>query len=140
MNTTVNFTTESGKSYSVEMTAKHIGTTTKFSNGINNVFNVKAKVGENSVSFKYHTSQADYNNGIHVMDAQNLQFALHCLLMDAISGEMSLEDFISEFGYDNKTGRNIHRKCEKQLEKATFLFSDIYEACNALNELENAQQ
>lgn len=64
--------------------------------------------------------------------------AFYCLVSDAISGEMSFDDFCSEFGYNNdsRTSEKIHRKCKKQLEKLKKIYDgDIYDLCNELQEV-----
>lgn len=140
MTTKISFTTEGGKTVNVDLSAKNIGTTSEFSNGVNYKHRVSIKTERGKSSFLFHTSQNDYKLGKFEMDEKDLQGALYCFLSDAASGKESFGDFCNEFGYDTDSRKalKVWKDCQKATEKAERLFEDVYEAVNAVNELENA--
>lgn len=95
-----------------------------------------------AAKFKYHTSRNDYQNGTH-LQPKDLPFALYCFVSDGISGQMSIDDFCSEFGYTASKEmpiskiNSIYRACRKSfrdLENLGFSENDLYEIMNATNE------
>ena len=89
----------------------------------------------NRASFEYWES---LNKQIISSDNQ-LLMAFQCFLSDATAGDLSRFDFISEFGYDCKTGKKIHIECEKQLKKALNVCLDLNNVYDTLNELYNLE-
>lgn len=69
------------------------------------------------------------------MSAQDLREALECFCSDAISGDMSVEDFRDEFGYDDIDRLfKVHNACKDCLENFRHLGLDPYELSNWLRE------
>lgn len=140
MKTQLEFTTESGQQFKCDISAKYWGTNNNFSKGTNHQFRVSVSVNGKKAQFNYHTGISDYEKGIDTIDDAGMKFALECLLSDAIAGGMTFENFCGEMGYDedSRKAKKIHEACIKQHTRAIRLFPDIYEASNALSQLQNS--
>jgi hypothetical protein len=69
------------------------------------------------------------------MRVQDLREALDCLCSDAISGDMTVEDFKDEFGYDDIDRLfKVHNACKDCLVNFRHLGLDPYELSNWLRE------
>ena len=78
--------------------------------------------------------------GGEMSDNSDLLGALNCFFNDAISGNMSFDEFCSEFGYDedSSTAERVHKTCIKSLKKVENIFDcDLYDLANDVSELEN---
>lgn len=142
MKTIINFTTESGQTVQVTVRAIFNGIVNDWAGkgSRNNEYLVTIKTDLGRASFKYKTSQADYAAGKQDLTHADLQNALYCFLSDACAGDDTFENFCSEMGYDtdSRSAEKMHKECVKQGVKAKKVFEDIYEAANAVSELENA--
>ena len=106
-----------------------------FNNHIIMVKNLKTKV---KITFEFWGSKVDPV----INDKYNLLNAFYCFLGDAISGESTLEEFLSDFGYDGeniKRGIKAWRACRNNsMPKANRLIQgsefDLYEIANKLGE------
>lgn len=93
-------------------------------------------------SFYFYGSIKDYEEGKDKLDRDDLLHAFGCFLDDAISGDMSIEDFTSEFGYEiddfiNGRIQRIHKACQKALEKINdfgIFTSEVYDIANTFRE------
>lgn len=94
--------------------------------------------GETKINFTYYDSAFAFQSGKRELDESDLKNAFYCFVSDAISGEMSFEDFCSEFGYNyNTRSRSVWRTCGKHAYKLDILLPDSidkYDLANYLNE------
>ena len=63
--------------------------------------------------------------------------AFYCFVSDAIAGEMTFEDFCSDFGYDNDsmTAYKTWKACKRSAAKLSRITTeDIYDLANDLSE------
>lgn len=67
--------------------------------------------------------------------------AFYCFVSDALSGAMSFREFCCEFGYDEdsraaeKTWKACKRSREKLATMSGYPIDEIYDLCNALQEV-----
>lgn len=87
------------------------------------------------IRFDFYDSNKNYTDGVITLSSDDLLNAFYCFISDAMAGELSQDDFCSEFGYDYFDGRKIHRLCQKSREKSEkIIFDDIYDFANELQE------
>ena len=77
----------------------------------------------------------DYWQPDQKMTVRGLREVLECCCSDAISGDMSIDDFQSEFGYEKASELiRVYNACKSTLGKFKYLFIDPYELSNYLRE------
>lgn len=89
------------------------------------------KVGK---TFYFHDSASRYPKSA---DVNTLENCLECVLNDAIAygNSISLDDFMSEFGYENRMeGANAYNGCKKAYDFFEDREIDIYETLNQFDE------
>jgi len=94
---------------------------------------ISLTTSEGVISFDYWASKAQP----YVRMATDLLECLSAFLSDAMYGEMSYEDFISEMGYEpNEESEQIHSECVVAYDKflELELLDDMYDLTNELNE------
>lgn len=101
-----------------------------------NVFTIHFRRDDNEVTFTFYDSPYNCSRGVTKMDSDALKNAVDCILSDALSGYLSDEDFIDEFGYDPEDGnpQKIHNDCKRILDKVLTLM-DIDSIYTVLNNL-----
>lgn len=131
-----------------EVTGKWVGVVSGFPNDPTDKYShhqfritVKNLQTGGRISFNFYGSYADFERGIKALDGGALRNAFMSFVDDAIAGEMSIEDFADEFGYDitEARTRKIHRACEVQLEKAEkigIVGDELYNLSNKLRRME----
>jgi hypothetical protein len=100
-----------------------------------NQFEVTIETSKGEETFDFYGSHNDWENG--ETELKYIDNAVYCFLSDATLGDMSFEDFCSEFGYDedSRKSENIHKACVDLLDKFNGLFeSDVYDFINAFQE------
>ncbi len=105
--------------------------------GRHNKFSVTVKNTEINkfIRFDFYDSSHNHSKGIETLSNEDLLNAFYCFIQDAISGELSQDDFCNEFGYDYYEGRKVHRLCQKAAEKSEkIILEDIYDFANELQE------
>jgi hypothetical protein len=90
-------------------------------------YNILVESESGKTKFIYYTSLNDRSEN-KALDKDGLDFALYCFLSDATAGAMSLDDFFSEFGYDQSKKNiseiiEIHEACRESFLKATTKLS-----------------
>lgn len=86
--------------------------------------------------FNFYDSVMHFEEGREYLTEEDLKFAFRCFLEDALAGLLDFEDFLAEFGYDEREGKRIWKDCQKQFEKAKKLgFENEEDLADALNEL-----
>ena len=106
-----------------------------------NHFSVTVKTNKGRASFPFYGSMNDSQNGKEELDANDLRECLSMFFDDAIFGHDSFKEFCSNMGYDedSRTAERTYKECGKIYDKLTRITSlDIYDAVNALRELEEA--
>ena len=88
-------------------------------------------------SFLFHTSNHDWQQGKQSMDKNEIIGAFYCFLGDAHTGNMSLEEFLREFGYEyNRESVRIYNACKRSLDKMENLGIFESEIVDMLNEIQ----
>jgi hypothetical protein len=101
---------------------------------------IETESGE-TVEFKYYTSFKDRIEAKE-LKKDDLDFALYCFLSDAEAGNKTLDEFASEFGYDDSKMKiseiiKIHKACKDSLFKAHSMgltMDNIYSILRDLQE------
>jgi hypothetical protein len=126
--------------------SKFMRTVDKFPNTINdkydgqhNQFLITVKHNGIVRRFSFYGSTADYNAGIKELTEADTKDAFKCFIEDAISGDMTFDDFCDNMGYDtdSRIAERIWELCKKALVKAHDLrlnYDDLCEIANDLNE------
>lgn len=94
---------------------------------------VKNEVNGNEVAFDYYPSLMNPR----VTSRDEILSALSCFIMDAYSGEMSLDDFTSEFGYNSNKFPvsqilEVYDACHDSYCKLQYLFEDDNDSLDSL--------
>ena len=141
--------TSCGIDFSVSIADKHDST-----NEYGPIFKylVLVKVGQKGETFDFRSSVNDWEEAHKVKNNKPYQggpvkenldfgFALYCFVSDALSGEMSLDEFYEEFGYKDSEMKvsqiiAIHEACKTNAKKVRALIgeADIYDLINDLSE------
>lgn len=125
--------------YSIEVTSNNYETLTKWG-AQRFAHDITVKVAGKRTSFKYYTSQHDFEHG---NDTVNLQDALYAYFSDAgcYADEPELELFAVSLGYEIgqlKELLEVYKGCKKAHTALARLFGeDFYNVYNALIDLEN---
>lgn len=94
--------------------------------------------GHKIQKFSYWGSQVDYDAKKSELDADDLENALECFVSDAIAGDMDIDEFASEFGYEKVseciTARKACIATRNKLAKLGIEGDDLYNISNALHE------
>jgi len=136
-----------GTDYSVRISGKIVDSGVPFGNDdtdgmLHNKFKITLETENGKCSFEFFGSYIDYKEGKKELTESDLIDCFDCFLLDATSGSMDFEDFVSEFGYNDlelseyPRIKKIHSTCQKQLKSFGRLlpFSDIYDVSNELRE------
>lgn len=101
-------------------------------------YEITVTCNNDSLSFLYNTSVADYQAGKNYMEKSELPLCFHCFLSDATYGNQLFEDFCIELGYNNDSIQHlkIYEACEESLNKfkGTSWNLDLYDLLNDLQE------
>lgn len=98
-------------------------------------FLVKFEIGCNSHTFDYWGSVMDYRNDIDSMTEKNCIEAFEMFIFDCVSANQSIDDFQSEFGYENVSECiKIYNACKESLEAWKNFFIDPYDLDNWLRD------
>lgn len=96
---------------------------------------VKIEIGCNSHTFDYWGSVMDYYNDVDSMTEKDCIEAFEMFLSDCISANQSVDDFQSEFGYENVSECiRVYNACKKELEAWKNFFIDPYDLDNWLRD------
>ena len=86
--------------------------------------------------FDFWSSVVDFAAGKNTLDDAGLKDALECFVSDAISGDMDIAEFRSEFGYEKvPESTKAHKMCVKtkaQFEALGIDIDELYELGNML--------
>lgn len=95
------------------------------------VIRVKDMETKKFFSFDYWTSLANPE----IADKKEVLQAFECFLNDCLVATDTLENFTSEFGYEEKEARRIYAVCGRSLKKIERLYEDsIVDLANELSE------
>lgn len=98
------------------------------------VIRVKDMETKKFFSFDYWTSLANPE----IADEKEVLQAFECFLNDCLVATDTLENFTSEFGYEEKEARRIYAVCGRSLKKMKRIYEgDLYDLYNELNERVN---
>lgn len=98
------------------------------------VIRVKNMETKKFFSFDYWTSLANPE----IDDEKEVLQAFECFLNDCLVATDTLENFTSEFGYEEKEARRIYAVCGRSLKKMERIYEgDLYDLYNELNERVN---
>jgi len=93
--------------------------------------------GDEINKFKFYGSHNDCENGKVTLGESDLIHAFYCHLSDALSGELSPEEFCSEFGYEGAAAITTYNACSavaKDIEVFSW-YEDRYDLINELQEV-----
>ena len=128
-----------GKEFNLK--SKLVSEGVKFPNSedetLHNQFKISVKVDGMTKKFNFYGSMSDYEAGKKDLTEEGLKDAFRCLIDDGNAGDMSFEDFCSEFGYDtdSRKAEKIHKECGEILDKLLDLGLLESELPDILNEL-----
>lgn len=100
---------------------------------LHNKYLVSVVCGESEINFTYYDSAFAFHSGKRELNESDLKNAFYSFVSDAISGEMSFEDFCGEFGYEisspsghsyNTRSRSIWMACGRHSDKLDNLLPD----------------
>ncbi len=81
--------------------------------------------------FDFFSSEIDYVGDKNRLDDVGLKGALECFVSDAIAGELDIDEFHSEFGYEKVSeSLKVHKGCVKakaQFEALGIDLDELYE-------------
>lgn len=98
------------------------------------VIRVKDMETKKFFSFDYWASLANPE----IADEKEVLQAFECFLNDCLVATDTLENFTSEFGYEEKEARRIYAVCGRSLKKMKRIYEgDLYDLYNELNERVN---
>ena len=103
-----------------------------------NKYHVTIKTENSERTIDFYDSHANWES--EITELTDLQNVLYCFISDAVAGDMSFDEFCSEFGYDDiDTAEEVYRACQEQRERFDDLCDeDLHDMINALNELDDA--
>jgi hypothetical protein len=106
-------------------------------NKFHNMYKITLVHEGNEKIFRFYDSINNLNK--YDLSSEDLLFAFKCIIEDSLSAEMSLCEFIEEYGYDNcKKASQILFLCQKTKEKInSFNFQDLYDIINHIIDYEN---
>ena len=149
--------TYSDKNFEIEVTSKYIGRKAMpdmKQNTNYHIVSVKNKKTGDVDTFEFwnsliHQGRRKKVYGREVSDVElhedEQRTALTCLVEDAIAGDMDIDEFVAEFGYEGEKVSKILRiynACRAEKEKLIALLrcpmDSLYDLVNALTEEENA--
>ena len=108
---------------------------------VHNKFKIIVTYNGVSQSFIFYDSIHNYQKGITVLSPYDTLMAFQCILSDVISGDMDINEFMNEYGYEDfKDANTIHHLCKKSTGKIYelgFTLDDVYNILNQISEYEN---
>lgn len=88
--------------------------------------------------FYFYSSRVDYQGEKSTLDNDGLKDALECFVSDATAGDMDIDEFQGEFGYEKASDCiKAHKGCIATADKMAKLGisgDDLYDIANALQE------
>lgn len=106
---------------------------------IHNKFTIIITQNNTSASFAFYDSTHNHKLSINDLSPYDTLMAFRCILEDALSGNMDIDEFMNEFGYEDlEDARRIHYLCIKTKDKIDTFNFDIYDLINEIIDYENA--
>ena len=128
----------------IEISAKANGThysENKYGGGTVNQFKITLSYDGRSTSFDFFDSIYNYNQGKKLLLESELPWCLYCFISDALAGQMSFDDFMGEFGYEDwKEGKRVWKACGKMSDKYDDLFDDDFDIYDFINYIQETYE
>ena len=103
-------------------------------------FKVTVQVYDSVEDKACRKAKFDFYQPNNDMNDDDLLDAMRCFMSDAMSGDMSFEEFRREFGYTSSLrAHNVLRSCQSAAKKLRELFpeeTDLYEISECLDNIE----